>query len=185
MFNPHYTFAINHVQSTILYPYHFILNPKYFSPSSRDWFWKGKFWRARLVSCYVHSDKGIVDLTWLISIPVAELNNLSTSVRVIMSWMPPSRKMRMSSTKSRCVSMHWSINLRPLRHPSRFFDAIFLLRPSMTNRNNSGDRGHPCLSPHSARKERGADPLIKIAKDIEVIQHNPSDKVWWKPQMSG
>jgi hypothetical protein len=45
-----------------------------------------------------------------------------------------------------------------------------LLRPSTTMRNNRGERGQPYLIPLLDLKKGEATPLIRIAKDIELMQ---------------
>jgi len=40
----------------------------------------------------------------------------------------------------------------------------------MTKIKISGDKGHPCLTPHSIVKKEEATPLISIEKDTKVKQ---------------
>ena len=62
-----------------------------------------------------------------------------------------------------------SENLIPERCPSRSFE-IYLLIPSITSKNNKGERRKPCLQPLELLKKDVGEPLIKTAKLAEEMQ---------------
>ena len=62
-----------------------------------------------------------------------------------------------------------SENLIPERCPSRSFE-IYLLIPSITSKNNKGERRQPCLQPLELSKKDVGEPLIKTAKLAEEMQ---------------
>jgi len=112
----------------------------------------------------------MVDFSLLISMLVALQNKIIISFNEIVSRTLPFKKIKMSSTNSKCVRQKCSMILSPCRPPLLFSVAISLLSPSITSRKRSGDKGHPCLIPLSILKEGKVDPLMRIAKETEEIQ---------------
>lgn len=51
-----------------------------------------------------------------------------------------------------------------------FASRIALIKPSMTIKNNKGDKGHPCLSPLQVMKIPKVDPRINTTKDTDDTQ---------------
>jgi len=57
-----------------------------------------------------------------------------------------------------------------------------LLKHSVIKIKSNGDRGHPCLNPHSTWKKPDAAPYMRILKEAEVKQHMIQFmKRWGKP----
>lgn len=85
--------------------------------------------------------------------------------------MPPLRKIKISSTNSKCERVHWFMILSPLSHPDLFSDKITLLKPSIIIRKSNADSGQPCLIPLYAWKKLEAGPLVRVPKETNVMQH--------------
>jgi len=147
------------------------MKPKYFSPSSIVFSSKGKFCWYRLFSFCERQKEVRVDFPSFIIIPVALEKSFTVLFRVSASPFVPDVKMRISSTKRRCVICRLLEILMPGKEPERFFAARALLRPSTTRRKSSGERGHPCLKPLSGLKKVVAEPFMSTEKDTIVMQH--------------
>lgn len=91
----------------------------------------------------------------LIAILVVVWNRLIECCIVVRSPIPPLVNINTPSTKRRCVIVHHFVILIPISLPLRCISLISMLRPSITSRKSSGDKGHPYLSPFlEDRKEK-------------------------------
>jgi len=91
--------------------------------------------------------------------------------RVSVSLLFLAVKMRMSSTKRRCVICRLLEILIPGKEPDHFSAVRDLLRPLATRRKSSGEREHPCLKPILGLKNFVVEPFISTEKDTVVMQH--------------
>jgi hypothetical protein len=85
----------------------------------------------------------MVDFCIFICIPVADRKRESIFESTSASYLCPLQKMKMPSTKSRCVIL-WLVVIRiPWNPPILIAFKISLLNPSATSKKRSGERGHP------------------------------------------
>ena len=88
------------------------------------------------------------------------------------SLIEPLQKRRISYTNIIWVMVRFVAILIPSRIPLLFSSRIAMLSLFATNKNKSGERGHPFLRPLSDRKKGEADPLMRTAKDaVEMHEH--------------
>jgi hypothetical protein len=66
--------------------------------------------------------------------------------------------------------VHLGLMVIPFNPPSVESSFRSLLKPLTTKRKRRGESGHPCLRPHSALKKGDPEPLIRIGKDVVLIQ---------------
>jgi hypothetical protein len=79
-------------------------------------------------------------------------------------------KMRMSSTNNKCVRKRYTQIFHPENFTSTVVFFISRLRPSITRRNNIGNKGQPCRMPLPALNEQEGLPFMRIEKFAEDTQ---------------
>jgi hypothetical protein len=80
-------------------------------------------------------------------------------------------KMRMSSTKRRCVICRLLKILIPGKEPNHISATRAMLSPLEMRRKSSGESGHPFLKPLSSQKKDVAKPFMSIENETVVMQH--------------
>jgi len=87
-----------------------------------------------------------------------------------MALLVPSQKIKMSSTKSRCLMLRDAPIDTPLRLPFIFSSLISLLKHSSININRRGDRCHPYLRDLPNWKKGDDTPFINTTKYIDYMK---------------
>jgi hypothetical protein len=85
------------------------------------------------------------------------------------SRLRPLQKMRMSSTKCKCVILKLVVSCIPRKSPYLTKIAIALLSPSTTNKKSRGERVHPWCSPFSEVKKVEATPFMMTVKETKEM----------------
>jgi len=111
-----------------------------------------------------------VDFWQLTFIPEAVQNIDKVILNSSQYFKSPFPRIKISSTKSRCVTNFKEETLRPWKEPFSAAFLINLLRQSTTRRNNNGYRGKPCLNSMWIRKKLVGDTLI-ITSILTVVIH--------------
>lgn len=87
-------------------------------------------------------------------------------------------KVRISSTKNKCVMFTYLDICKPWNGPRDYASLIFKLRPSMTRIKIKGEREHPSPSSRPTQKKVEGRPLISTTKHTEVVQAMIHSTLW-------
>jgi len=122
----------------------------------------------------------MVDLPQFIIILVSLQNKSSMLLNFSTIFFVPSHKIKTSSTNKKWVMLHarpMHILLKLLWFVVSF---ISLFRPLSIRRKMRGDKGKTYLKSLPGLSNMDATPLIKIAKDTEVMKLITLTTSWWK-----